>query len=306
MAEPDGVEAVAEPVAHAGIGDLDETGAGEESLGGEHAAGSAGEAESFVREQVALDETLRFEIAPIAPLFASESNGREELQARPGDACIGQQRAKRGERFRGGGDDFGDSQDGVKSDGCTACDGCHDAIKGAAAADGIVLLRVDSIERDAEVEAVGRGGGDHRESRGSRFVDEEAVREDAERSMAQDEGNEFFDVGVEEGLTTGEVELADSVRGGLFDRSMHLFTVHHRVAVVVRATGEDAVVAGEVAEGARDLKPEGFEVGEGEFGRRRQWVGQVARKVWQTAVSGEDWRQEASCASVIWELVGGG
>ena len=288
VAKLDGVERVGETVAHAGAWCFDEDGAGVDTLCGDHAPCAAGKREDLVWEEVAVEQPFVVLVASVAPRLSAEPNRWQELESRSGNASACEQLLKGGECGFGRGHHLGDGEDRVDARPGAEGDGGDDFLEGAAAADGVVLVRGEAVQGDAEVEAVGRGGCHFGEAVGARCVDEQAVGEDAQRSALEDKGDEGFDLRVEEGLTPSEIEFPHTEAEGLVDRSSDLRRGHHRVARVVGATGDEAVFAGEVAERSRDLKPERLEVGEGQCWRRMELHGHDgSHKGWQTSKSGE-------------------
>ncbi len=307
VAKLDGVERVGETVAHAGAWRFDEDGAGVDALGSDHAPRATGEGEDLIGQEVAIEEALGILIASVAPRLSAEPEWGQKLESRSGDAGVCEQLLKGGECGFGRGHHLGDGEDRVDARPGAKGDGADDFLEGAAAADGVVLVRGEAVEGDAEVEAIGRGGCHFGEAVGARCVDEQAVGEDAQRSALEDKGDEGFDLRVEEGLTPGEIEFPHTEADGLVDRRSDLRRGHHWVARVVGATGDEAVFAGEIAERSRDLEPERLEVGEGQCWRRLELHGHDgSHKGWQMSKSGEHWRQEASCARANWEHGEGG
>ena len=75
-------------------------------------------------------------------------------------------------------------------------------------------------------------------------------------------------LGIEKGLAAGEVELPDTKLGTLLQVGKNPGQRHHLVGVVGGGAGDEAVGAGQVADGAADLKPESVEVAELDHRRR--------------------------------------
>lgn len=129
---------------------------------------------------------------------------------------------------------------------------------------------------------------EQREPRGAVGVNEQAVREDAQRSVVENERDEILNVGVEERFTAREVELAHPAGDGLADCLMYLLGLHHGVAPVVGAAGDEAVLAGEVADGSCDLEPKRLQEREGQFGWRGRCVVQDGT---QSLANRREWRR---------------
>src|SRR5262249_20033123 len=86
------------------------------------------------------------------------------------------------------------------------------------------------------------------------------------RAVAQGRLQDADHVGVEEGLAAGEVILLHPQAHLLVGQAQDRVEVEVAEGVVVGATADEAVPAGEVAEGAGDLEPQLVEVGEGHHG----------------------------------------
>ena len=97
------------------------------------------------------------------------------------------------------------------------------------------------------------------------IIDQGAIGQDGQRALLQDQIGELEELRVQHGLAPGEVVLLDAQVARLLKERLDPGAAHHRGAVLVRPTGDEAVQAGEVAQGAGDLKPQGVERGKGDL-----------------------------------------
>ncbi len=67
------------------------------------------------------------------------------------------------------------------------------------------------------------------------------------------------DIGIDEGLATGEVILLHSVFYGFVEVGLELFESQQPKRVIFRRAGDETVMATEIAERAGDLEPERIE-----------------------------------------------
>ena len=147
---------------------------------------------------------------------------------------------------------------------------------GAAASHGIVLRSAHTVERHAQVERIARAPEAVCQKGDERLVEQDAVGDDGERRCCEREVDETPDLRMEQRLTAGEVDLPHPEGGAFGERALHLLHAHHRDLVGLWTTGDEAVAAGDVAEGAGDLQPEGVEPTEPD--RRAHWSARAAQR----------------------------
>jgi len=257
----DGAEGVGEPLAHLRRGLVDQDRTDPDPLVGDHAAGAALQVVPAPGRHVTVVQELPALVGAAALGLGADLEDRQDLEPRPLDSQLAEQLEEAllagvGTRLAA---DFGDGDDRVEARRHEIADAAENALEGAGAADGIVARGVVAVERDAEVERI-VGRLLHRlEPGAARGGEEQAVGQHVGRSDLQRRLQDRLHVRIEERLAAGEVVLPDAERGGFVERALHRVQPHHFVRMVGRRAGDEAVRAGEVADRAAHLEPEGVE-----------------------------------------------
>ena len=140
------------------------------------------------------------------------------------------------------------------------------AVERALAAHRIVAVGGATIDGDAKFQAIARCSFRLRQSPQPFVLEDGAVGQHGSRAVLQGEFEDLRHPRMQKRLAAGEVILLHPQRHRFVQEPLDRGQVEKAEAVVVWAAADEAMAAGEVAQGARDLKPELIQVRQGHHG----------------------------------------
>src|SRR5579885_1013203 len=267
VSQPVRAERFVERAAQPGIRRLDQDGANVNAAVGDNPA--------VVTDQLAMVEAvhhlrgdvLHLVVAALPLGLSPQPQGRQHLDPRPVAADRAQQPHEAVVQLgvvlvvpgAGHGEDW---QEAMGQELPHAAEG---AVESPLAADGVVVRRGEAVDGYTELQAVRRRVLCLPQAPQPVLLEDGAVGQHRRRAVAERPFQDGGHVRVEERLATGEVILLDAEGDRLVEGAADVFEAEEAKAAVVRRAADEAVAAGEVAEGAGDLKPEVVEMAQGDF-----------------------------------------
>ena len=255
------LERVGEGLAHLALRLVDQDRADPDPLVGDHPAGAALQMRPAVGGRVAGAQPLPALVGAAALGLGAHPEDRQDLESRLVDAELGQELE---EAYATGARGvlvvhLGHRDHRVDARGVEVADPPEDAIEGAGAADRIVRGGIVTVHRDPEVERIVAARGERGQTLAAHRVEQQAVGEHGRRTVVERACEDRLHLRVQERLAAGEVVLPNPEPGRLLEVGLDLGEGHRLVRVVGRRAGDETVGAGEVADRAGDLEPEGVE-----------------------------------------------
>ncbi len=254
-------QGVGERLAHLAAGLVDQDRADPDPLVGDHPAGGALQVVPAAVRRVAVAQPLPALVGAAALGLGADPEDRQDLEPRLVDAELRQQpeEALLAPHRAVVVVHLGDGDHRVEAGRDQVADAVEDALEGALAADRVVGGGVVAVHRDPQVERVVAGAVERAQPPAAGRVEQQPVGQDARRADRQGGLQDRLHLRVQERLAAGEVVLLDPQRRALLEVAPDLLEAEELVGVVGRRAGDEAVGAGEVADRAADLEPEGIQ-----------------------------------------------